>query len=652
MADLTQLFEPIQIGSMTVPNRIVETTYSINSGRADGLPDEPFIEHHVQRARGGAGWIGGETWVLPTPLPAGRGDEILPGTGAVRFAVYQLPDFVPRVRAFTDAVHEHGAVCVMQLTHLQSLMCPSAVSLPLSSDYIPHVLDEDEIEAMLNAYADAATAFAAAGADAVEVHCAHEALPEWFLSPLSNRRTDRWGGSQENRIRFVVEAVARIRASAPADLNVGLRINADQCRDGGYDLDEMCSMAAAVCSAVRVDYLSVDVGSTWGRPSYIAPMHYGDAPFADHAAAIKQAVGGVPVLYAGRVNDPVIAASILGSGKADLVGMTRAMIADPEMPRKAREGRISEVRKCIGCNTCIGKVVHAEVKTPLCAVNPAVGSEALWAKTGRASEAKKVVVIGGGPAGIEAARVAAERGHSVTLLEREPAIGGMIRLAARTPKREAFGFYPDYAKQELHRLGVDVRTRVEADLDTVLALGPDAVVTATGARPRRSAAVSDDDSRVFDFEEVLRGGCSLGAHVIVVSEDDHMITPSVADFIASMGIRVQILHKWLSIGEQIERYTRGIVFYRLYKSGVVFHPSTLFTGFRDGVVYGANSHTGDPIEIAEVDSVVLSLGMESDDVLARSLKGKVTELYNVGSSFAPRFMAEATQHGANVGRLI
>ncbi len=650
MARLEKIFEPIQVGSMTVPNRIVETTYSINSGRADGLPDAPFIEHHVQRARGGAGWIGNETWVLPTPLPPGRGDEILPGTGAVRFATYEHPDFVPRVRKFTDAVHECGSVCVMQLTHLQSLMCPSAVSLPLSSDYIPHVLEDEEIEAMLDAYGRAGTAFAAAGADAVEVHCAHEALPEWFLSPLTNRRDDRWGGSRENRIRFVVEAVRRTRAAAPESLNVGLRVNADQCRDGGYDLDEMCAMAAAICASVRVDYLNVDVGSTWGMPSYIQPMHYGTAPYAAHAAAIKRSVPDVPVLYAGRVNDPVVAESLVADGVVDLVGMTRAMIADPEMPRKAREGRLNEIRKCIGCNTCIGRVVHGEVKTPLCAVNPVVGFEAQWADLEKADVAKRVVVIGAGPAGLEAARIAALRGHSVTVLEREQELGGMTRLAARAPRREAFLYYAEYAAGELARLGVDVRCGVEADPAAVLALEPDVVIAATGATPRRTDAAVG--SRVFDFGQVLRGGAELGKRTVVVSEDDHMITPSVADFIASQGVEVEIFHKWLSIGDQIERYTRGIVFHRLAQSGVKIHPSTLFSGFEGDVVRGTNAHTGQSMEVRGVDSVVLSLGMQSDDSLARDLKGRVPELYNVGSSFAPRFMAEATQHGANVGRLV
>jgi pyruvate/2-oxoglutarate dehydrogenase complex dihydrolipoamide dehydrogenase (E3) component len=379
-------------------------------------------------------------------------------------------------------------------------------------------------------------------------------------------------------------------------------------------------------------------------------MQYGDAPFAEHAAAIKRSVAAVPVLYAGRVNDPVLAEELLASGAVDLVGMTRAMLADPDMPAKTRAGRLEEIRKCIGCNTCIGRVVHGEVKTPLCAVNPVVGHEAEWARMQPAAAPKKVVVVGGGPAGLEAARVAGLRGHAVTLLEREPELGGMTRLAARAPRRESFLFYRDYAGRELDRLGVEVCCGVAADVESVLALQPDVVVVATGATPRRRVAASG--AAAFDFGEVMRGGVDLGKRTVVVSEDDHMITPSVADFIATQGVEVEILHKWLSIGDQIERYTRGIVFHRLAAAGVVIHPSKTFAGFADGVVRARCSHTGQSLEIAGVDSVVWSLGMESEDGLARALKGRVSELYNVGSSFAPRFMAEATQHGANVGRMI
>ena len=632
---------------MEVPNRIVETTYSINSGRADGLPDAPFIEHHVRKARGGAGWIGSETWVLPTPLPPGRGDEILPGTGAVAFAVYEHPEFVPRVRAFTDAVHEAGAVAVMQLTHLQSLMCPSPASMTLNMDTIPHALDEEEILRILQTYADASEKFRDAGADAVEIHCAHEALPQWFLSPSTNLREDRWGGSEENRIRFVVEAARGIRARVGHDIAVGLRLCADEYREGGYDLADIKRMAAAICGAVDIDYLSVDVGSTYGRPSYISPVHVPVAAFASHAAAIKKIVD-VPVLYAGRVNDPEIASGLVESGQVDLVGMTRALIADPEMPRKVREGRTAEIRKCIGCNTCIGKVVHAEVKTPLCAVNPMVGHELEWTDD-PAPSARKVIVVGGGPAGLEAARVAAIRGHRVTLIEAGDALGGAMRLAAAVPGRAAFLDFPAFLEGALERLGVEVRRGRRAGAAEILAENPDVVLVATGAVPRRAGIGGAD---VVDFAQVLGREVEVGEHVVIVSEDDHMITPGVADYLASLGKHVEILHKWLMPGSQIDRYTLGEVFHRLYAGGVVIHPSARLRAFEDRCVRTTNAHTGAEGAIEDVDTLVLSLGAQSDDGLYHELKGKVAELHRIGSAFAPRGIAEATQHGAAVARLI
>ncbi len=651
MSQFDYLFTPITIGSMTVPNRIAETTYSINAGRADGLPDEAFTAHHLQKARGGVGWIGNHTWVLPTPLPPGFPDEILPGQAAIRFAVYEHPRFVERVRQFTDAMHGYGCVCVMQLTHLQSVLCPSPVPIGLLYDHVPHALEEEQIGFILDTYWKAAEQFHAAGADAVEIHCAHETLPQWFLSPYTNRRTDQWGGSVENRTRFVIEAVRRIRARVPRALNVGLRLCADEYKEGGYNLEDMKQMAQLICAAVPIDYLSVDVGAPWGMPSYIQPMQYPLAAFAYTAAEIRQATG-LPVLYAGRVNDPVLAERLLAEGHADLIGMTRATIADPDFPRKAREGRLDEIRKCIGCNTCIGRVISDEVKSPVCAVNPVIGHERQWAKLEPARAPKRVVVIGAGPAGLEAARVAAVRGHTVTVIERNGEIGGQLLIAAKAPRREGFLDFPRYEEVQMRRLGVDVRLDTTATPELVLGLDPDTVVVATGSVPRALEVPGADAANVVQAWEVLAGTAAVGQRIVIVSEDDGMETPSVADFLAAQGKHVEIVHKWLMIGSRIERYTQGIVFYWLYKNGVVIHPSTRVRALTDRRVVTYNSHTGEEGQIDDVDTVVLSLGSTGDDRLYQALKHKVKEIYLVGAAFAPRRLVEATQHGANVGRVI
>lgn len=651
MSQFDYLFTPITIGTMTVPNRIAETTYSNNAGRADGLPDAAFIEHHLQKARGGVGWIGNQTWILPTPLPPGYSDEILPGQAAIRFAVYEHPQFVERVKQFTDAMHAHGSVCVMQLTHLQSILGPSAIPIGLMYDYVPHELEDAQIEFILKTYWKAAEQFHKGGADAVEIHCAHETLPQWFLSPYTNRRSDQWGGSVENRIRFVIEAVRRIRDHVPPSLNVGLRLCADEYKEGGYGLEEMKEMAQRICDAVRIDYLSVDVGAPWGMPSYIPPMQYPLAAFSYAAGEIRQATG-VSVLYAGRVNDPVLAERLLAEGQADLIGMTRATIADPEFPRKAREGRLDEIRKCIGCNTCIGKVIGDEVKSAVCAVNPVVGRERQWAKVERASSPKRVVIIGGGPAGLEAARVAAGRAHRVVVLEQSAELGGQLLIAAKAPRREGFLDFPRYEEFQMRLLGVEVRRNTTATPEMVLGLQPDVVIVATGSLPRTFEVPGAEQPNVVQARDVLAGTVTVGERVVIVSEDDQMETPSIADFLAAQGKQVEILHKWLMIGSRVERYTQGIVFYSLYKNGVVISPSTRVRAIEDGRVIAYNAHTGEERRIDGIESVVLSLGSRGDDRLYRALQGKVKELYVIGAAFAPRRLLEATQHGANIGRII
>lgn len=651
MADFNYLFTPITVGTMTVPNRIAETTNSIFAGRVDGLPDPVFTEHHLQKARGGVGWIGNQTWFLPTPLPPGWADEMSMSAVALRGAIYEHPQFVERVRQFTDAVHQYGSVCVMQLTNMQSTMCPSPVQIGLPYDQIPHELDEAEIQFIIDSYWKAAEKFHAAGADGVEIHCGHEGLPQWFLSPYTNKRTDQWGGSLENRVRFIVEIVRRIRGHVPRALNVGLRLNADEYKEGGYTLDDMKEMVQIICGATPVDYLNVDSGSPWGMPSYIPPMQYPLATFSDLAAEIRRVVS-IPILYAGRVNDPVLAERLLSEGVADMIGMTRASIADPEFPRKTREGRLDEIRKCIGCNTCIGKVIHDDIKGPTCAVNPVIGHEAEWGTVEPAKVRKRVVVVGAGPAGMEAARVAASRGHHVALVEQDAELGGQLLIAARAPRREGFLDLPRYEGFQMQLLGVDVRLGTTATPELVLGLKPDVVVVATGSTPRLPDIPGVDQANVVQAWDVLRGSAQVGDRIVIVSEDDGMETPSVADYLGAQGKQVEILHKWLTMGERIDRYTRGIVYHSLYASGVVISPSTRVRAIEGSTVVAYNVHTGQERRIDYVDTVVLSLGSCGDDRVYKALKGKVGELYLIGAAFAPRRLVEATQHGATIGTMI
>lgn len=348
----------------------------------------------------------------------------------------------------------------------------------------------------------------------------------------------------------------------------------------------------------------------------------------------------------------VLAERLLAEGTADLIGMPRATIADPEFALKVREGRLDEIRKCIACNTCIGRVVHDEDKTPSCAVNPVIGHELEWKSMAPAAQRKRVVVIGGGPAGLETARAAAGRGHQVIVLEQGSELGGQLLIAAKAPRREGFLDFPRYHQFQVGLLGIDLRLNTAATPEMVAGLKPDAVVVATGSVPRQLEIPGAEQPNVVQACDVLAGQATVGQRVVIISEDDAMETPSVADFLAAQGKQVEILHKWLMMGDRIERYTRGIVYYWLYKNGVVISPSTRVRAIERNTVIAFNAHSGDERVIEQVDTVVASLGSRPDDRIYAALQGKVAELYLVGAAFAPRRLWEATQHGANVGKLL
>lgn len=650
-----QLFAPLQVGPMLVPNRICETTNSIGAGATPGFPDDAFIAHHVAKARGGTGWIGGETILLDAPLPAQADDEFFPGAAAIRIPIYAMPGFVEQNRRFVDAVHDAGAISVFQLTHLNHTVAASSVPLVEAYDWVPHELDDEGIEHVVGTYASAAGALAEAGADGVEIHCAHETLPQSFLSPALNLRGDRWGGGPLGRTLFVRTVLDAVRRRVGDALAIGLRICAAEHREGGYDLLGMREMITIIAEECRLDFVDVDVGHSWGTP-YVQPSYYDPAHFADVGRAIRADVSPVPVIFSGRVNDPVVAETLLSSGSCDLVGMTRAGIADPDFANKAREGRLGEIRRCIACNRCIEESIDtttpAMFHRPVCSVNPQVGRELEWASAyAKARAPGRVVVAGGGPAGLEVARVAAQRGHEVVLLERAGALGGQLRLAARAPGREAFDDFVDFEERTLKSLGVEVRLCSDATAGAVIALEPDAVACATGSRPRVPGVPGAGEQHVVTGWEVLEGGAVVGERVAVVSQEDHFETPNVADRLATDGRTVEVFHKWTGIGSQIGRYSTGPVMSRIAAHGIPVHTGLRLVEVDGGDLTFGCTFTGETRHFHGFDTVVLVYGSVPDDRLYRDLRadGSVDRLYLVGSAWVPRRLAEATRHGARVG---
>ena len=657
------LFEPLQVGPMSVPNRICETTNTINSSMIPGRLDENFIAHHGAKAKGGTGWIGSETWLLPVPFPPNTPDEIGLSVGfASHFGAYQDPAFGEDMAKFCEEVHQSGSVAVVQLTHLSSVWSPSPVPVIGAQDFTPHVMGEEEIEFCLNTYADAAAVAKAAGADGIEIHCAHETLGHSFLSPVTNRRTDQWGGGPEQRVRFVVEALKRVRERVGDSLALGIRISGREFRQGGFDNMAMREMLYAIAETGLLDFVDIDAGHCWGAPSYVPNSYYGHAEFKEFGKAAKADLAEMnpkpAVLFTGRINDPVLAEEVLKDGFCDLVGMVRAGIADENFAIKAKEGRLNEIRRCISCTRCIDEASEPKTfpYTPTCSINPVIGHELLWKETFKPAETpKKVVVVGAGLAGAEAARVAALRGHKVTLLEQGKRMGGQLLIAAKAPGRDDFEDQVYFEENEMQRLGVEVVLKTTANIETIKALSPDAVVIATGSTPRLPNDIPGIDlPHVVQGWDVMQGKAKTGDRVAIISMEDQYETPCVAEYLTERGKQVEVFHKSTHIGSDVARYSIGMLLARMEQCGVKVHPNLLLEavqadGFDLVSSFGVRSYREEGF-----DSVVLVCGSVPQNALYDELvaDGSVPQVYIAGSAWIPRHMAEASSHGASIGLAI
>jgi 2,4-dienoyl-CoA reductase-like NADH-dependent reductase (Old Yellow Enzyme family)/thioredoxin reductase len=650
-----RLFAPFRLGPVTLRNRIVSTPHATRFGR-DGYVTERYIRYHAEKARGGAGLIQcfGSSSVHPS-------SPVLDWNGIRNWDDSSLPTF----EAFARAIHAEGAHVMAQITHRgrRGFSGPGERALVSASDVpetenreIPHALDRDEIAEIVRAYAAAARRLQRAGFDGADLCAFARHLIDQFWVPAVNWRTDEYGGSLENRLRFAVEVIGAIRGAVGREFVLGIRVSGDELIPDGLHLDDVIEIVRALDALGQLDYFTVS-GSTGETARY----HQRLMPFADAApgvyaplaARVKREVRAA-VIYAGRVVDPRHAERLLAEGTCDLVAMTRALMADPWMPRKAAEGRLDDIRLCVGMQEgCLGRSSRG---LPLsCSQNPVTGREEELAELVPAAAPRRVVVAGGGPAGLEAARVAAVRGHEVILYERTGALGGQVLLAARAPLRPGYGESVRWLVRQLRTTGATVRLETEATADRVLADRPDAVVVATGAVPRRPALPGAELPGVVTVEDILSGSAVAGSRVVVVDGTGRVQAGLAADYLAAPGREVTILTAYHTVCDNTEGSTKEPLFERLYRGDVRMLVDTALVGIApDGAgtlrVEAANAYSDRPLALEAVHTVVLAYGGRAVDGLYAALKGRVPDVMLVGDAMAPRLLHDALLEGTRAAR--
>jgi NAD(H)-dependent 7beta-hydroxy-3-oxo-delta4-cholenoic acid oxidoreductase len=666
MKPLKQLFSPIEIAGMEVRNRIVMAPMGTLSSRDDGGASEKMIEYYEARARGGVGLITFEVTTI---------DERYPYTpnGAGLWDDAQIESF----KKLTDVVHSHGAKVTPQIVHPgpeslsflrgQQPVGPSAL-MSLSTKQICRELSVDEIEEIIERFGQAVRRAREAGFDGVEFHCAHGyLLAGSFFSPLRNKRTDAYGGSLEGRLKFPLDVIKRMKARAGSDFPITIRISGDEFVPGGRTIEDT-QHAAPMLVEAGIDAFHVSAGSFPMAAWRVIPPT-GTPPGINRklSAAVKQVVD-VPVMVVGRINDPLVAEDILEKGDADMVVMGRPLLADPELPNKAKEGRLEDINPCISCTQCLAQIMSVRPLT--CVINPAVGREKEMAIV-PAAKPRRVLVAGGGPAGLEAARVAALRGHEVTLCEKDTKLGGQFNLAAVAPMKQELCKVIKYLSTQVEKAKVQVRLGTEVTAQLVEELKPDVVVVATGGVPSIPDIPGVQRENVVSAHDVLASKVGIhGGNVLVIGGG--MVGLEVADLLANRGdnplvgrTRVTVVEMLENVGMGIAAEARILLMEGLREKGAEIATSTRVKEILPDGVRVVNTikeilpdwttvtKDGDEERtIGGIDRIILALGVQSVDDLSEKIGGDVAEVHVIGDAKQPRRALEAIAEGAEVGRAI
>lgn len=632
-----KLLEPVTIGRMRLRNRIVMPAIGTRLASEFGGVTDAIKAYYATRARGGAGLlITGASWL---DRPGGKFDEIRLRSDEDRY-IAGLADLA-------QAVQSEGSHLALQIGHTgrngngPDLISASDVPHPFSG-VVPKPLTKDGIRQIIEEFAEAARRAKQAGMSAIELHGAHGYLIDQFLSPYSNKRTDEYGGSTENRARFALEVIQAVRAKVGPDFPIIFRIDGDEFVEGGLRLEESAFLARMLEKA-GIDALNVSGGIYETFPMMIQPMAIPKASLVHLAEGIHNKVH-IPVIAAGSLIDPIADEQILQDGKADLIAIGRQLITDPDFPSKVARGEFNEIRPCIRCNQCLHRVFQGQ--RIRCAVNAFAGRE-LELKVTPAVKAKRAVVIGGGPAGMEAARVMALRGHRVTLYERGQALGGQVLTAASPPHKEELLGYLKWLEGQLKKSGVAVKLNTEVTPQKAGGLKADAVVVATGPSPcvPQFPVSPEVKAKLARAEEILSGTIEAGQNIIIVGGGT--VGSETAEHLAEKDKRVTIIEMLDDIALDMEFLTRTLLLSRLKEKGVnVFTGTTVQEVTAKGVIV---TDKGGGKQELPADTVVLCTGSQPNRELLDELSARMTEVYGVGDCIMPRKIIDAVADGTCIG---
>jgi mycofactocin system FadH/OYE family oxidoreductase 2 len=643
------LFSPLTIGKVVVPNRISFSAHLTNFAESC-LPSERHAFYYAARARGGAGLIITEEQSVH---PTDRAYEKL--IEAFRF------ESIPGFRKITRAVHEYETKIFAQLNHngqqcngaLSRLpaWAPSSVPDPMFRE-MPKEMEVEDIREVLQFFCQSAIYAREGGFDGIELQFGHSSLARQFLSPLTNLRVDEYGGNFEKRLRYPIELLKAVRETIGEDFTLGIRLCADEMAWGGITLDDAKTIAQALEATGAIDFMDLSLSTFYNLYLVGGSMHMPLGYTVPLAAGIKEAIR-LPVFATGRINDPVLAEKILAAGQADMIGMVRSQICDPNFSRKAKEGRLEEIRYCVADNqNCYGRVGFN--RSIGCIQNPYVGNEKAEDELllPQTQWKKRIMVVGGGPAGLWAAKTAKLRGHDVTLYEKESVLGGQINIAMKGSGREELGGIIRNEQNQLQKLQVPIVLGCTVTPEFVLETNPDVVVIATGSAPKSHPVPGSDGPRVFNVWQVFRDA-EIGDRVLFIDNDGGHQATSTVEFLAELGKRVHILTTAYYVGTDLGP-TQDITLYRqrAAKLGITVTTDFHVIEIKGTEVHGIDVYSNESKVFSEFDTIITAMGNQVQAELYFALKGQVKELYRIGDCVAPRKIDMAIHEGYMVGRRV